>query len=413
MRATALALLIFLALVPTAAADHVACGEVLTADTTLDSDLHCTSEAGLIVGADGIAIDLAGHQVSSSIRPALDNQGGYDDVTVANGSLSGASAVTLVGADRNTFDGVRMRGEAAAYISGSDDVRIQHGYLGGALSGVDIVDSDRTVLDGMEIFSLTSGSAVRVGAGSDDTVLTGLVFPSSSPSACCLSGRGIQVEGDTVGTTIDGNTIAGQPFGGIFVEEGALDVTITHNTANGSVDGSGIHVLTPSASVGWNSTNDNGRYGIYAPGATDLGGNQATGNGCCFPDEPPFSRPQCVGVVCNAAQNVFSGFLAPIAGDGSSSFRQGKPVRVRFRVTDAAGNPAAGAAPSLSVAEVVGGVTGSYGPATSVNSKGFRYDKSSGRWSFLLKTRVLTAGVWSLRVTLADGSSHDVRLTLR
>ena len=51
-------------------------------------------------------------------------------------------------------------------------------------------------------------------------------------------------------------------------------------------------VLLPSAagvSLGGNHADRNSRWGINAPGATDLGGNTATGNG---------NEPQCVGVTC-------------------------------------------------------------------------------------------------------------------
>lgn len=44
--------------------------------------------------------------------------------------------------------------------------------------------------------------------------------------------------------------------------------------------------------VGGNDVRGSTGWGIYAPGATDLGGNRAGGNG---------SDPQCVGVVCATA----------------------------------------------------------------------------------------------------------------
>ena len=42
-------------------------------------------------------------------------------------------------------------------------------------------------------------------------------------------------------------------------------------------------------SIGGNDARNNTGWGIYAPGATDLGGNTAAHNG---------NQPQCVGVVC-------------------------------------------------------------------------------------------------------------------
>ena len=52
--------------------------------------------------------------------------------------------------------------------------------------------------------------------------------------------------------------------------------------------GSGIQTDLPGLEVGGNTAKNNGGYGIYAPGAIDLGGNVAFGN----------TLGQCVGVVC-------------------------------------------------------------------------------------------------------------------
>jgi len=51
----------------------------------------------------------------------------------------------------------------------------------------------------------------------------------------------------------------------------------------------GIYVTDGGVSLGSNRAIANKRYGIYAPGVVDLGGNRARRNG---------HSPQCVGVVC-------------------------------------------------------------------------------------------------------------------
>ena len=71
---------------------------------------------------------------------------------------------------------------------------------------------------------------------------------------------------------------------------GGYNVTLTGNRFNENGDG----VYLPdddelrTASIGSTNAYQNTRYGIYAPGATDLGGNRAWQNG----------KP-CVGVVCS------------------------------------------------------------------------------------------------------------------
>src|SRR5919197_6184701 len=83
------------ALVPARAlATHVGCGDTITADTTLDSDLIDCPGNGLVMGADGIALDLAGHTieggggfgVSTGVAP---DGTGYDELTIENGAIHG------------------------------------------------------------------------------------------------------------------------------------------------------------------------------------------------------------------------------------------------------------------------------------------------------------------------------------
>jgi len=411
MRTTILTIILFAVLAPGASANHVACGDLVTTDTTLDSDLQCDGGVGLVIGADGVRLDLNGHSINTS-AVALDNRGGYDDLTVTNGTLNGGTAAALAGADSNSFQGVSFQGESGVSISGSSGVRIEDSEVRSGLGGIDIVDSDDTALDDLDVFSSTSGNVIEVGPGSDGTTITGVVLRESTPFSCCASGTGIHVSGGTVGTTIDGNSITGQPRGGIVVDDGAADVTITHNTVVDSSDGSGISVRTSSASIGWNTSDHNGFFGIFAvSGVTDLGGNEASGNGYSFPEETP-PDADCRGVVCNAPANVFSGFLSPIAVDGSSDFHLGSTVPVRFTLTDPAGEHVPAASATLHVAEVVGGVVGPYSEAESVNGKGFRYDEETGTYVFNLSTRALSAGTWSLRITLDDGTTHAVRIAL-
>ena len=46
-----------------ASASHVSCGDEITADTTLDSDLIDCPNNGIVIGADNIKLDLNGHRI--------------------------------------------------------------------------------------------------------------------------------------------------------------------------------------------------------------------------------------------------------------------------------------------------------------------------------------------------------------
>ncbi|MEV4091839.1 right-handed parallel beta-helix repeat-containing protein [Streptosporangium saharense] len=98
---------------------EVTCGTVVTSDLVLTADLVCSGTA-LVVGADGLRIDLAGHTlrgpdgVGSGIEV-----GDRDKTTVDNGTISGfASGISATGGDakyswtRLTVSRTRLTGNA-------------------------------------------------------------------------------------------------------------------------------------------------------------------------------------------------------------------------------------------------------------------------------------------------------------
>ena len=62
----ALAVMLFALQGGQAFAAHVTCGDVITQDTTLDSDLIDCPGDGLVIGADGVTLDLGGHTVDGT-----------------------------------------------------------------------------------------------------------------------------------------------------------------------------------------------------------------------------------------------------------------------------------------------------------------------------------------------------------
>ncbi len=112
-----------------APASHVACGDTITADTTLDSDLSDCPNHGIVIGADDITLDLNGHRIDGDGTPApgcnprkefcdigVFNKG-HDGVTMRNGSVrefdagvfvfkSRASRVLDISSKKNTSFGL-------------------------------------------------------------------------------------------------------------------------------------------------------------------------------------------------------------------------------------------------------------------------------------------------------------------
>ncbi|MBI5559815.1 MAG: SBBP repeat-containing protein [Deltaproteobacteria bacterium] len=113
----------------------------------------------------------------------------------------------------------------------------------------------------------------------------------------------------------------------------------------------------------------------------------------------------------------YSGILPPINPDGTSVFKLGRTVPVKFRLTDFSGGYISTAAARLYLAKVVDGVVGSEIEAASAGGANtgnyFRYDTTGNQYIFNLDTKDLSAGEWQLRISLDDGTSKYVAMTLR
>jgi fructan beta-fructosidase len=112
----------------------------------------------------------------------------------------------------------------------------------------------------------------------------------------------------------------------------------------------------------------------------------------------------------------WTGVLQPVNANGSSIFKLGSIVPVRFAL---AGPSAAitDATATLAYAEVSNVVTGTYVEAVSTSAATtgnlFHYDASSGQYIFNWSTKSLTTGTYLIRIDLGDGATHTVQISLR
>ncbi len=101
------------ALPASASAGTVSCGEKITADTTLQNDLVDCPNRGIVIGADGIRLDLNGHTVDGDGTPfaSCPENGScdigifsnHDDrVVIKGGSVTEFDAGVIVGKSRRT-----------------------------------------------------------------------------------------------------------------------------------------------------------------------------------------------------------------------------------------------------------------------------------------------------------------------
>jgi hypothetical protein len=139
-------------------------------------------------------------------------------------------------------------------------------------------------------------------------------------------------------------------------------------------------------------------------GASDQAGNQTTRQ---FTVTVTFSAPAGAAI-----------FLQPINRDGTSIFKLGRTIPVKFALT----GPSAGITnlvAHLRASKVSNGVEGtvvevtSNGPPDSGDT--FRYDPTAGQYILNLSTSppMFSQGTWVLNLILGDGVPHSVHVSLR
>jgi parallel beta-helix repeat protein len=122
-----------------ASASHVSCGDEITTDTTLDSDLVDCPNNGIVIGADGITLDLNGHTIDGDGTefPGCDEMTELCDIGVANDFHDGVTVRD--GSVREFGIGVLVRGAQKNRILKISSSR--HDFFGAALG-----DSPRSVI---------------------------------------------------------------------------------------------------------------------------------------------------------------------------------------------------------------------------------------------------------------------------
>jgi parallel beta-helix repeat protein len=309
-----------------ASASHVSCGDEITADTTLDSDLLDCPNNGIVIGADDITLDLNGHTIDGDgtefagcAKGEFCDVGvvndGHDDVTVMHGSVrefavgvwvvnARHNRVLDISASRNRFFGIALFESARSTIRDSSVFR---NGLQTDLEGISMFRSDHNRIlhnsarhnGDVGLFMAKSdhnqirkNSVRRNREGGIASEGVGNVF---SRNRVFRGGGGIQIttygRGRAVGNVVRRNQVRGSSASGISVDCcKPKNTRISRNRVAGSAR-DGINVLNPSTKLTKNRTVRNDDLGIEAvEGVIDGGGNRASGNG---------DPRQCVNVTCH------------------------------------------------------------------------------------------------------------------
>ncbi len=289
-----------------AAATHASCGDTITTDTTLDSDLVNCPENGVVIGADNITLDLAGHTIDA----ALDGTGSgvliasRRGVTVKNGTVQefNNSPIRLRATSDNRLEGLNIatggNGSSGIAIEATasrtlitDTTAVAFAISASGPNAIEIAGDANVVED-----SVVRGSCATTGfevTGSDNRIKNNTLGPQRFFEGCQGS---VVASALTVSAGRDnqvlGNKAINNDAGGILVSATASGTLVQGNIASDNARrfaGDGITVNSPATTIAGNLA-DRNTLGIRAVvGVVDGGGNTAQGNG----------EPQCINVRCD------------------------------------------------------------------------------------------------------------------
>ena len=259
----------------------ITCGTVVTTDVRLRADLVDCVGAGLVIGAPGITVDLAGHVIDGTGSAAgIDNSAGHDDVRITRGTV------------RDFQFGIHLFETTGARV---DRLTVESNMLGAIIGRSAATELDRIVA--------TSND----GNGIEITFSEGITVRRSTAAANGLYGI---FDIGSIDSRYERNTITGNAGSGLALWQSDLVVVERNHAAGNSAHGidltgvdtaivdrndaiangeHGIFIDEPGTTVARNRAVANQGVGVATPAGTiDGGRNTATGN----------LGGDCTGVVC-------------------------------------------------------------------------------------------------------------------
>jgi large repetitive protein len=225
-----------------ALASHVSCGDTITTDTTLDSDLLDCPNNGIVIGADNITLDLSGHTIDGNAAPVdpcpegetcdvgVDNSAGHSGVTVEGGSVRQFSVGVLVAGDaaRNRLHQLAVSDttDYGIIVDGSTDSVIDKTSMSDpGVNGLVLLGSQHALVARNKVSGSTGYAMVLFGV--DDSRI--------QHNRLNADQHGF-ILGDSARNLVRSNTVS-DSGGGIEVVEGATFNRVEHNRFNHTGDG--------------------------------------------------------------------------------------------------------------------------------------------------------------------------------
>jgi parallel beta-helix repeat protein len=309
-----------------ASAAHVSCGDTITVDTTLDSDLVDCPNNGIVIGADDITLDLNGHTIDGDgelVDPCPQGEAcdvgvvneRHNGVTIKNGTVTNfGTGVAVVRAKRNrlrhvatvenALEGIVFFRSARSRVKESTASR---NGVSNSRPGIALAESHHNRITGntmsgngdLGLFMVASDHNLIKHNKARDNPEGGMLIEGDrnefARNRLVGGGGGILITivakgGSAVGNVLSRNEVGDARGSGISVDQVPKRTLVSRNHVRGS-GSDGFKVGSPSTKLTKNRAVRNGDLGIQAvSGVIDGGGNRASGNG---------DARQCVHVTCH------------------------------------------------------------------------------------------------------------------
>ena len=231
-------------------ASHVNCGDTVTGDTTLDSDLVDCPGNGIVIGADDVTLDLNGHTIDGdgvlgcddfyACDFGVDNTAGHDGVTIENGSIRDfATAVFVLDANQNRLHRLSSSHNilGGLLLIASPGARIEQNSISANglttdQAGLIVFDSSEIRIERNSVFDNGDIGMFLVGVG--DSRVERNAVSGNPETGIGLDGNGNEVSRNRAVQNGEGITVGGD------------DNTITRNhvaDSRAGVEGGGLGIF--------------------------------------------------------------------------------------------------------------------------------------------------------------------------
>jgi parallel beta-helix repeat protein len=239
------------------------CGQVVTQDVTLTSDLNCDNGDGLIVGASDITINLNGYSITSG-----DETGSESPTTTASGDETGSESPTTT--DYDGSSGILVANAENVAISGLGEISgfsrgvTFLGSSGGHLTDVQLANNDIGAVmassSGTEISrnTFTNNGIAVVSDGSNGGVTAFNQIVANLREGILLIGSSDNV--------VAANNMYGNGANGIYLDPMSQGNNIDYNTVFGHETADLNNADGMPTNVNQNSFGDNNNCGTSLPG---------------------------------------------------------------------------------------------------------------------------------------------------